>query len=1536
MDVGEYDTNTVLINNLSSIAFRIYEPVVSQSSTYTFNASDVENALRRDGHLVYMDDVRRGYWCFYLVGEDEPSLDRSDESLLGPTIEVCGYRLGLVQEGAFEPLNLLKSRSSGTNPVNTPNSSSSAGSGLDSNKAVQPPSGGATANLVGSTAPTLTSGTETETKMQLSNMADPKGYNSIPVNEMHKFFIQAILSSLSTSFCRETGSIPLTPKTMLLSSTIFRRGDLEPPGLAPPSALATFRVYLTTKGSLVISLNVSLVHGLISFSETLHPNLLSHGASVLAAPLGTFASFHGLFDKSLYMPDTHSVQSPDNQVTRLRQPASTDKLSRWKAYLAKLLQMHGISPTILEGCSWLNIQFFRGKANDQKSDGKRTPLGNPLSLTAWPSVLCFRKPTASLLTYPGWDNKLGNRDFDALGNAKSWHDEESQREQEFAKRRKERDAFSTQEAPDMENHNNQRQGASPLTLRRTSNAGAATAAQAGAMYPTPPDGVQMPGVTPSMDGNVPSPTEAPNLGNVADEADNSLRAASGPLLGDTFGDGWDVSGQRADHGASFLEGENLFDGLGDDMFENNELTDADFSFFDEQPAQVPDNADVADIDTTMDISPEAGQPAAEPSQTGDSGIGLPPSPAVAAAPPPPVFAKPELRHARSTLNLEATQQTNLESYSSNSLIGLKRQPSPFNPDTVYKRIRASLQRPNCSQNLPSASSHGRSSAFEKVNFDPYLSLTNKKYQERGQFFDSAMLPTKDSMPMRDEKTASVRATSVGHMIGHTADVGPNIGSMIAKITGALEGSCLGQRSVCDEDALSDADDGSLLSDGDDSSVVSDGPLSPFKSSVARRRQEDDSLSLAASVQELEQSVAGSPSTGAVELPRLSSPGTPELTITKYFADPEPYSLQLTYADEDFITIAQVLTEQAVGSMLRVGPRGLETELRDADRIFVQTLRHSMQSLLAALPHTLNSAAECRFRSLLQVQDVPLLGQPSRMQPSRPVGQEQIRPNIFQIPSPHVEVRRHESKLSVLPSALSFWESLGFGPRSGGKDINAICVFPDWKGMRDNAKFLLERLRSVYESLKLGTFENMPSTNDVVDGLLSYATDDVLASTAPANTGRVSSALSDCMSKLSLALSSLAVAEKNFVVFFVYAPDIPGSILQSCAAFQDLFEKYRKAVSEKKKAVSNELVLQLVPLEAVASETSLAILSPAEQSRLCFETYDRCTLFKGPMPAPAVALEQNVPRMIDFKPSATPSVSVLHENSCIHIAYAQSIDERWVTAAWTDNQGYRQMTASYCRGRRGRQLATPLTEVIREIWETTHDLTSIWKVHWRVIVTKCGPMDPSEMEYWTALAQTENKTSVSLTLLTVDTNPSLQLIPPAAKISSAAPATFYTTPVSTPQPSSILSPEQSGNPPTPAANSLMNAPTPGGDTSMTEPEADTTLVDITDTTWGAVASHRLNNSSSLADLRPARQSGYLVKRGGTRAEDPPVAMEVNIIHSDGSAHPRLYDLLLREMLTCFRGLGTLARVRGVVDGVRDVRPWHVAAAEKGVRTLYQLM
>jgi mediator of RNA polymerase II transcription subunit 13 len=585
-----------------------------------------------------------------------------------------------------------------------------------------------------------------------------------------------------------------------------------------------------------------------------------------------------------------------------------------------------------------------------------------------------------------------------------------------------------------------------------------------------------------------------------------------------------------------------------------------------------------------------------------------------------------------------------------------------------------------------------------------------------------------------------------------------------------------------------------------------------------------------------------------------------------------------------------------------------------------------------------------MQSFLEIQGIPVLNQGLRL-PPRPTPRGAIPDpsksnNPFSIAPPQLEVRRADSILSILPSSINFWENLGLGPSKGNKDVSAVCVHPNVEGMADNASTFLDQMRSSYESFRFGSHEGIIS-KDLANSNLPYAVD---LPQLPNNLHNLEglkqsmetlASLKETMNRLSRIISSLTVEESNIVVYFIYPIDNGPLLVQICTAFQHLFNLYKRMLSEKKMNTTNELVLQLVPLDFVASPTSIMVPLPSEYARLAMEVYDRCTNFASASSAPAVLLEQPLPKSIDFKMTSTPSASVLQENSCLHIAYAQSIDDRWITAAWTDNRGTQQMTASYCLGRKNEPISMLFSEVANEIWLTTMDIISAKRIHWRVMITRVGVMDPSEIEFWSGLQSTESEAQINLTLLTVQTDPSLRLLPPSITLSPTSnSAQSVITPVSTPQAlqTSIVSPD---NATPPARDAGGSAATPGENTA--EPDADARLIDYTDQSWGAVLAHRLNNSNSLLELSPALISGYLLKRGGTNLDDPPIVMEINIVYSEVVGNPRIFhEGLLREVLGYYRGLGTLARIRGVVDSVKDVRPWHVAAAEKAVKALYMLM
>ena len=193
--------------------------------------------------------------------------------------------------------------------------------------------------------------------------------------------------------------------------------------------------------------------------------------------------------------------------------------------------------------------------------------------------------------------------------------------------------------------------------------------------------------------------------------------------------------------------------------------------------------------------------------------------------------------------------------------------------------------------------------------------------------------------------------------------------------------------------------------------------------------------------------------------------------------------------------------------------------------------------------------------------------------------------------------------------------------------------------------------------------------------------------------------------------------------------------------------------------------------------------------------------------------------------------------------------------------------------------------------------------------------------WQSLCSDLRHPSVSITLLTVESNPLLHF-PKSENFDKnlTTSSNPCTTPVSTPL-NSTFSPDQSGFVSTPGPPSAqVNAPTPTS--SVTDHTVEAKLIDITDETWGVTVSRGLPGSNVTTEFCHALISGYLIKRAGARDEDGLIAFGVNIVHAE-----KPDKALLKDVFGMYRGLGTLARVRGVVDPVSSVLPWHVTAARK---------
>ncbi|CAG9943751.1 unnamed protein product [Clonostachys rosea f. rosea IK726] len=1530
MEAGEYETNTLLLNNISTINFRVYEAPSDLSKNLPSAALEFEGSLRENGHLAFFDPDRRGVWCFRIQEKEVETEDSKPTWNLDTTFKVSGQAFILAEEGTIEPLSIQKGRSQAPSPPASTISASSTAS----------PSGTVNIDPVPRSPFGAPGGnpwpipTKQETSSVLSADTQTKGGPSA-LALVYENFIAAVLHSLSTAICTATRSLPLNYRTVLFTPNLTNSKDFP-----PETTIGTLAAYLTTIGTLVVSLKLSQCKGLSSLENIFAASLTRPGEQIFAAPFGIRASNPSITIDDFGAPSL--AQTPNTQALSFRRPFEGDD-GLWKQACLRILQLRGIPYSLLKGCSWVNITVSRQRLQDPKNDTPRNRDVTATTTIPWPGPLCFRRKTADATTGTRLRDTIlsGHEESrDPLGIAGRWMDSASEREEQIAKRKADRVASAASESNGIRPR--------PLVMEdMTPVVGRSNIASAGAMYPTPPDAIQQHnGITPTLDAATASPrnlssatatVDIVDMAHVESEPEPEPQPVPEPEpepeVHHPDNDMWDrpEEPRRERSGSNNSLGDPSSILMDSDMFGDNDITEADFNFFDEDPGDL--DIDMADLD---DPSPVQVLDASPPKETSvkkeetHTKLNEVPDP-VSSPQKSEGFTIPELRHARSFLGDPQATRIITEEKKATS----KRTHSPFNPETVFKRVRASVTQAAVSSKETNQNPKRKASVFEKIDFGPALPIINKKY-EKGGLYDfeptiaelqkktssrAGALPETDYLKRHGKRTKKLKEppyTANALMRGLTSlDVSA---SHISPVRVA--------RSPSDDDASS------VESDQDDSSYTSEELPSPTKASFKGTVVDEDVASQVTFFRDSD--TATEPDQRlALGLPKLSRPHGPEIPLSRLLMDPEPLALELPLTDEDTIQIAQLLTEQAaLGdlSMMNLavhntgiaGPGTQRRQMSAYSRMVANILQGAFSS-------SIKGFSPSRLKDLLEIPDVPAQGQLRGIQP-RPVpgrdpNAEQLRlSNVYQIPSHHLEMRRSETRLSVLPSAVTFWESLGMAPASGSKDVYALCVFPGWSGMSDNTRTFLGRMKSLYELLKLGTFENVPLPNEFESGLLPYEVDRI--STSPdASVTRQGSALIESMDVLQATLSDLPQEETNIVIFMVYTPNNPGTIVEACLAFQRFSETCKPLLAGKGDGGRKELILQLVSADLISSPTALVITPSSALVKLCVEMYDRCGSPESPMSTPAILLEQPPPRLIDFKLTGTPSASLIHENSCLHVAYAQSSDERWVSAAWTDDRGSRQGTASYCLGRKGRPLSTQMTDVAHAIWEMTLEFIAHRKVHWRIIITKCGPMDTAEIDFWSGLARTESTANVALILMTVDTSPSLQLVPPATQISSSTTG-FYTTPVSTPQ-TNIVSPEQSATPITNAAT----APTPGAD-GGNEPEGDAVLLDLTDQIWGAVLGHRLNNSSTLLELHPALVSGYLIKKVGSKIEDPPVVIEVNLVHTEGTARP--YEPLFREMLSNFRGLGTLARARGVVDMEMDVRPWHVAAAEKAVQVLFALM
>lgn len=1327
----------------------------------------------------------------------------------------------------------------------------------------------------------------------------------ISPKSLHALFIEAVLASVAFFLCKEHGFLPLNARTLFFPSY-----KTSWPGSKDAAQVITLDVSITSLGHIITKASAQRVRAFTNCPNdtTVPPMDLGHAmgsskAALWLAPLGRQAWYYGP------EPGVDSIlgsRGPENCSQGSTSPSNIQVNSAWKSRLLTWLQACGVNAETVNAAGWLIVHIPTQGSPDPSSD---TPDKKQSDVTLpWPALLCFRSSTMPEQT-PFRSTIDPDKWQDPLEFAEKWSSENDKRAAIIQQRQEERqraegDHLATTTQPD------QAHSAAAFAVRG--------AMHPGTVYPTPPDGVHGPlvGVTPSIDGTGMTPNQHQPVDAPTTQSHNlELDTREFPEVHKPPSHRASESSEKDDH---------LFADLSGDLFGETDITDADFSFFDDQPSvsqseqvhQAPRVDPVTDCELLAPTSlpapaPEVNAPPDSISPGGnevtkceDEEPIRPPSTSPGLITPPPTSAN-------------ATELSTAKPLST---------ADRFDVSTIFEQL---AQTHPLNVNLP----HDNLGRFRRVDFNITVDTISDKYRNTGPFY----------MPKRQSKydmspTVSQTAVPCKRRLRRPRKRVGLTNSNHSPQNGILAG---------DEEKFSDMVSCSLSANSDTS--ISD---DDFRSShslhlvltsnspkIRKRKRTGNNHQNSLFTKDIKEN--GSNESFEVDHDTLSEVILPGLQtedgcwpLVAYLTANQADSGSDCLSDLEYVATAQILVDQAT-----IGTAGL----------FIQPSTEPYQdpsTTRNVLHYVRNAASTCSmilgnnsFTSYLGIPGPATSGQGLRMAPRvggnlRNIASDTSRPNSpFPIPPPHLTVRRADSELSVLPPAIPFWDTLGLVPVVGPKDVVAICLCPDLPGIEEHASTFLSQMRSSYESLRFGSHDHATSV-ELSKNVFTY---DLRALNFAGELQHLIM-LKEIFAMLSKELLSSTARKKNFVIYTIIPPCATTLIIHICCAFKHLFDMYWKGLRDRNDTCENEIVLQLVALEFVASLTSLTIVSPNKYGRLAMEAYDRCLSFSSLEPTPAIVIEKSLPRSIDFKLASHHPISLSQDEACIHIAYAPSYDGRWISAAWIDPRGCHQTTMSYCFGRQGQVTSTSFADIANEIWQMTMDIIGSKRSHHRIFVAKVGAMDSSEVDVWRAFLTAELQPSVTLTLITVQTRPTLQLLPDIDSMSREVSTEYDTIKSVAASQSTALSPKSPA-----AADSEMNSNKAfqrmidtAGETAA-EFDGNSRLVDLTDQTWGAVLSHRLNNSLRPHQNDPTLASGYLVKRSGLDALDAMLLLEVSIVYSEVVGNPRTFhDVLLREILASYRGLATLARARGMVDATKDTRPWHIAAVEKAVKALYIMM
>lgn len=1263
--------------------------------------------------------------------------------------------------------------------------------------------------------------------------------------------------------------------------------------------------------------------------------------------------------------------------------------AKWKDYVRNNSPTHSMLD--FSGDRWLRVKFTpRANGDPDTLRGTQTFL--------WPAALCFVNNSAygahttDDVDYSAWFGAENGQTYqNPLRLAERWFSGKAERERasiarQQAQRAEEEREMALLRPPEIGDTG---LPTSPLYPRSQDQAALA------GVYPTPPDGL------------------AHVLGTSSDSTAPAMTVTDGPTL--------QLDGPEANHqpernhsivssvglDAPSYRNNNadLFGDMDEDMFGGPDVTDADFSFFDdqngpsfetfeqrEQPAVESDAA--ADTKATKagggDLSglltEGQGPLIVKTSQSSISESALVADERQAAVEVPrhmgDVVQTP-LKEEDATSPLGVKMNDNADS-DDHALIPRLAATPPLSPFSIKERllpvpIPASLKRAETQS--PHGRASRRESTYDRIAFNQSLDSFESKYGPHGRFTSTITAP-RQAEESHGTTQASGQPSPSRRLSIMLPPKGKRARTMNAPFTTrhvpGKSYDSYNDKALVVQDSDEESSEEDSFSDRDDAKSNSIASYNPFPS--RKRKRDLDDVAMGRVVQSFDQLMSESePESDAADVKNLPSdrgdlldflaamePVKQHDEADKHDDDEDVFLVEppdlkhlsmgsptsslsedlyhvFGFNPEDIVGVAQLLAEQNLED-LATPHSDAAAMISESGQLYGGPALATRAIAQAGLKSVFPSAAETDFAKLMTFT-------PNNERSAQP--KSQPRPNlpralsingtpvpgqyVFPLQTPFVRLQRAEAAWEMLPSALTFWEALSLEPANGPKDVDPIVVFPANNDLEDTVAEFIDDLGTSYENCKLGSHKRGQTCPNHANNLVQFG----VAEGQEVTPRSVLSALNATCSQLgkSLATDGSLVDDKTIVVYLVnpFSDQIMTKFVYGC--FWSLLNAYRST----KTRPSADVILQVVSIGDIVLHNSLVIPDIARLSCLAREVYDRCPGKDIPdstqawrFPAAAsVELATPLPRKINFALNESPPANLLQEANILHLAYAVSADNNWLTAAWTDNSGRNQYSCSYSL--RGGPEAH--YDMLSDLQTKTMNLASGRDSVWRLIIARVGEMSATELNSWESFSGSVSRFAV--TVLDVDPDPALRITPPEPVAAKPIPGQGFPTPGSTPQTNVTVSPGENA-PPTPAGSATEEQ-------TQTQPaDADAHLMDVTDESWGLILPFSVARPLSVYGQKRPLASGMLLKRGDGSSSSinntslPSLAVDIMRISppqlAEGQAQwltPRPPEFVCREILAWYRGLGLLAKLRGIrgVDGVeKGVVPWHVAVAVRGAKRL----